>query len=48
MEGGEGRKEIERLTAEGLAEGYRLAFEAREAIRSRYETGCWSSPSPAS
>lgn len=37
MKGGEGRKDIERLTAEGLAEGYRLAFEAREAIRSRYE-----------
>ena len=35
---GEGtRGEIDRLTREGLAEGYRLAFEARNAIRSRYE-----------
>lgn len=35
---GEGaRGEIDRLTGEGLAEGYRLASEARNAIRSRYE-----------
>jgi hypothetical protein len=29
--------DIERQTREGLAEGYRLASEAREAIRSRYK-----------
>jgi len=35
---GEGeRGEIDRLAREGLAEGHRLASEAREAIRSRYE-----------
>ena len=35
---GEGtRGEIDRLTGEGLAEGYRLAYEARSAIKSRYE-----------
>lgn len=35
---GEGaRGDIERLTREGMAEGYRLAADAREALRSRYQ-----------
>ncbi len=37
MVGESGREEIDRLIRGGLAEGYRLAAEAREAIRSRYE-----------
>jgi hypothetical protein len=36
-DGGGARGEKDRLTAEGLAEGYRLAHEAPEAVRSRYE-----------